>query len=106
MNKLLVGSYKGMIMEVKMSNLLPCTVTQMNLTDIMLSEKPDRKTFLLHDPQSEHLLLVNLDLLTELIDLFRGIQEPAELAVGDHNRIIRLLRHQPSMAAQPVRRPF
>ena len=32
-----------------MSNLLPCTVTQMNLTDIMLSEKPDRKTFLLHD---------------------------------------------------------
>lgn len=30
-------------------NLLPCTVTQMNLTDIMLSEKPDRKTFLLHD---------------------------------------------------------
>ena len=49
MNKLLVGSYKGMIMEVKMSNLLPCTVTQMNLPDIMLSEKPDRKTFLLHD---------------------------------------------------------
>ena len=36
-------------MGVKMSNLLPCTVTQMNLTDIMLREKPDRKTFLLHD---------------------------------------------------------
>ena len=51
------------------------------------------KTFLLHDPQSENLLLVNLDLLTELIDLFRGIQEPAELAVGDHVRLIRLLWH-------------
>ena len=51
------------------------------------------KTFLLHDPQSKHLLLELFNLVLVLFYLLRCLQELAELTVGDKNGVVWLFSH-------------